>query len=212
MYQRNRSGEIADGVALAIKRGIQHRIIDDIEQEFLAVENDTSRGPVVLSTGFLPPRQLFLPYLDILRLLWLCVPIYLLGDLNARHRSFRNSDNNTIGTSIIRLIAAISPDIILCNRYSHFNYHITPGNLTTNDHSPIILDISTNPILIPPTPRPDYKHADWSRYKELLDDKPPIELDRKPPIEIDKEMKKWNLANLRGWTQDLRQKYIHIRE
>lgn len=69
MYQRNRSGEIADGVALAIKRGIQHRIIDDIEQEFLAVENDTSRGPVVLSTGFLPPRQLFLPYLDILRLL-----------------------------------------------------------------------------------------------------------------------------------------------
>ncbi|XP_042858894.1 uncharacterized protein LOC122245014 [Penaeus japonicus] len=93
--------------------------------------------------------------------------------------------------TLIHQNSATSPDIILSNRYGHFNHRIIPGNLTTGDHIPVIMDITTNPILIPTTPRPDYSNADWSKYKELLRDKPPIQLDGKPATEINKEMDKW---------------------
>lgn len=133
--------------------------------------------------------------------------MYLLGDLNARRRTLGHQDNNVVGNSITRLMgdnrlhhvgptfptlirhnSATSPDIIIANRYGHFNYQITPGDLTTSDHLPVILDISTNPIPVPtpPPPRPDYENADWNKYKEMLEN-----LNGKPAIEIDQETDKW---------------------
>ncbi|XP_042880256.1 uncharacterized protein LOC122258401 [Penaeus japonicus] len=203
IYQRNKSGERADGVAIAIKRGTRHRILDDFDQEFLAVEVETTRGPIVIATCYLPPRRPFLPYPDILRLLRLQRPMYLLGDLNARHRTLGATlDNNNIGTSISRLT-------------------------------------------------PDYKRADWNRFKQLLEDKPVQELDGRLIIEIDRETNRWfediieakeasiptttyrtiphpassrelqllqglyrgikELAYMRGWTQELRRQYATVR-
>lgn len=177
-YQRNKSGERSDSVALAIRKGLQHQIIHDFDHEFLAVKVDTNRGPIIQATGNLPPCRPFLPFSDILRLLRLRIPMYLLGDLNARHRTLGHSDNNHIGNSITRLMAegrldhlgpdfpilirhnsAPSPDIVLSNRYGYLNTRITAGNLTTSDHIPVILDPSINPILIAATPRSDYKNA-----------------------------------------------------
>ena len=64
VYKRNRREEAgADGVAIAIRRGIKYRIFDDFHDEFLAVEIDTSLGPVRLATGYLPPRRGYLPFL-----------------------------------------------------------------------------------------------------------------------------------------------------
>lgn len=86
IYQRTKSGERADGVALAVRTGFEHCIIGDFNHKFLAVEINT-RGPVILATGYLPPCHPFLPYLDFLQLIRLHIPINLFGDLNAQQNS-----------------------------------------------------------------------------------------------------------------------------
>jgi len=91
--------------------------------------------------------------------------------------------------TLIRHNSATSPDIVLSNRY--LNTRITRGNLTTSNHIPIILDLSTNPILIAATPRPDYKNAKWERYKEFLEEKPMQNLEGKPTTDIDQETDRW---------------------
>ena len=59
VYKRNRREDIrGDGVAIAIRNGIQFKIFDDFHEEFLAVEVDTSFGPVRFATGYLPPRNI----------------------------------------------------------------------------------------------------------------------------------------------------------
>ena len=56
-----------------------------------------------------------------------------------------------------------APDIILTNYRTYHNTHIRPGPLTTSDHIPIVLTISTSPILIPAPLRPDFKKANWEK-------------------------------------------------
>lgn len=91
-------------MAIAVKRGIHHSYIDDSDQEFLAVDVETSREPIVLVTCYLPPHHPFLPYPDILRILRVQMPVYPLGDLNARHRTLGHADNN-VGTSVSKLMS-----------------------------------------------------------------------------------------------------------
>lgn len=92
--------------------------------------------------------------------------------------------------TLIRHNSATSPDIVI-NRYGYFNYRFTPGSLTTSDHLPVIMEISTNPILIPTTPRSDYKNADWDKYKEIFENKLSYDLDVKPSAETDLETNNW---------------------
>lgn len=58
-----------------------------------------------------------------------------------------------------------NPDIILTNYRTCHNIHIKPGPLTTSDHNPIELIISTSPILIPSTPRLNFKTANWEKFQ-----------------------------------------------
>lgn len=127
LYQRNKSGERSGGVAIAVKKGLQHRIIDDFDQEFLVVEVDTSRGPINLATEYLPPRCPSLPYPDLLRLLRLHTPVYLLEDFNAHHRTRGNTDNNIVGSSMVNnRLKPLGPDFptLICHNSAKKNeYH-----------------------------------------------------------------------------------------
>ncbi|XP_069982169.1 uncharacterized protein [Penaeus vannamei] len=200
----NKTRERADGVAIAVRRGLQHRIINNFDQEFLAIEVDTARGPIIVATGYLPPRRPYLPSPDLLKLLRQQKLVYIIGDFNGRHRILGQRDNNNVGNSLARLMAdgrlnhlgpdfltlirqksATSPDIVLNNRYRYFNTRITPGNITTSDHPPIIVELSIKPILIPTIPQSDYKKADWNKFKELLEDKSDNDLNGRPISDID---------------------------
>ena len=209
-YQRNKEGVRNDGVAIAIKRNLHHKILDDFDQEFLAVEVDTTKGPVVFATCYLPPRRPYIPYPDLLYLLSLRKPVYLLADMNARHGVLGNHDRNNVGNGLARLMAdgrlvhlgpdfptfisrlsATTPDVVLANRYGHLNTHISPGNLTSSDHLPIRMVVSTNPILVPTATSPCYKRADWDSFKEVLQAKPTVELNGRPRGDIDRETERW---------------------
>lgn len=68
-YTSNKSGEANDGVAIAVKNNIKHKVIDDFQAEVLAIELDTSLGPIIIATAYFPPRRPYLPDANFLRLL-----------------------------------------------------------------------------------------------------------------------------------------------
>ncbi len=156
-YKINSSQEVANGSAIAIKHNIHHRLIDDFDTDFLAVEIEVSLCPIRIATTYLPPRKPFLPFTDMHKLLSNNIPTYILGDFNGRHKHFGNRDDNTIGKSLMSLInqgvmlhlgpsfptflrpnSATTPDKIFSNKHHFLNCIIESGDITTSDHLPII--------------------------------------------------------------------------
>ena len=172
VYQSNKSGEMNDGIAIAVKGNIKHKIIDDFEEEFMATEIDTPTGPIIVATAYLPPRRPLPPHPDLIRLARYHKPVYLLGDLNARHQTFGNrTGSNPVGHALARLMregkyhhlgphfptlirrnCATNPDLVLTNRRAFLNHHLREGEISTSDHLPVIMTLSTNPIQIPSVP------------------------------------------------------------
>jgi len=104
VYQRNILNKGDAGVAIAVKRNLKHRVIDDFTEDFLAVELYTDRGSFVLGTAYMPPRRPQFPYPDIMKIMRRNIPAYIIADLNARHRSLGQNNNNLMGSELINLI------------------------------------------------------------------------------------------------------------
>lgn len=151
VHKVNSSNDVNDGSAIAIKRNMEYKLDDSFDTDFLSVEIDTSLGKIVISTTYLPPRRAFLPFTDLHKLLSNSKPTSILGDFNARHRTLGNSNNNVVGQSLHRLISqgrlvhlgptfptlprhtsATTPDIVLTNKWNHFNTHLaSPHQITS---------------------------------------------------------------------------------
>lgn len=185
LYQSNASNEQMDGVAIALKTKLQHKIEDDFLSETLATTIETEDGPLTIATSYLPPRRPYIPHPDFMRLLRRQSPVFIAGDLNARHPTFGTTTTNQVGQDLVGYLrhqtarhigphfptyygplSATSPDIILTNPTNFLHYSITPGPLTTSDHIPIILDISTSPILTPTQPFLAFHKTDWDAFKQ----------------------------------------------
>ena len=115
------------------------------------------------------------------------LPVYLVGDLNARHQfighSHRNHAREVINDLIERnIMFFLGPDfntrigangisrtdIILRNRHGFFNYAIEKGDLTTSDHLPVVFTLATTPIVQTCPPRKLYKRTNWDNVKVRL--------------------------------------------
>ena len=57
VYQRNFQNEEHAGVAIAIKYNVKHKILDNFQEDFIGIEIDTNRGPIIVTTTYLPPRR-----------------------------------------------------------------------------------------------------------------------------------------------------------
>ena len=184
LYQQNFSGEAMDGVAIAVRASLHHRVEDDFLSETLAVNMETTDGPMTIATSYLPPRRPYLPHPDFLRLLRRQHPIFIAGDLNARHPTLGHRTTNQIGRELTLYLqrhtarrigpdfptyygplSATSPDIVLTNANNHLYTYISPGPLTTSDHIPLILDISTSPIVIPKPKSFSFHRTDWDAFR-----------------------------------------------
>ena len=212
VYKKNYSNENSDGVAIAVKNGLNHKLVEGFDS-LLAVEIETNQGPVVLASIYLPPRRPALPIPEILRFSRLRKPAYLMGDLNARHSALGyDSHYNQTGRNIARLLLeghithlgpdfptfisgdhATTPDIVLGNRYADLSIVMKPGPLTTSDHLPIVATISTNPIITETViERDDYNRADWEGLQTYLQNLPRATNLRLASIEnIEEELDKW---------------------
>ena len=187
VHTKNCTNEAQAGIAIAVRKNIPHKLLDDFADDLLAVEIETVRGPIIVATTYVPPRWAAMPTHDILRIMRKPIPCYLLGDLNARHVSMGHTTNNARGNELATLLnrnlltfigpdfptlltgrMTGKPDIILTNRHHHFNTLIQPGPLTSSDHLPVLFKLTTRPIIIPATVHPNYSEADWDLFKDTL--------------------------------------------
>ena len=210
-YKINSSQDIADGSAIAVKHNLQHKLFDDYDTDFLAVEIQTSLGPILIATTYLPPRRPYLPFTDMYKLLNNNIPTYILGDFNGTHKYFGNRADNTVGKSLISLInqgkmlhlgpsfptffkqdSATNPDKIFSNNQHFLNYLIEPGNISTSDHLPIIFKLSAKPFLVQKTPIYNVHKANWDLFKRTLDEQITISnLNNRNTEVLEEEIEKW---------------------
>ena len=203
-YTKNPTNSQFRGTAIAIKNTIQHKLIDDFSTDLIAIQINTRQGPIKIATDYIGPNAAYLNYIDYNTLIRTQTPVYIMGDLNARHRTLGNSNCNNIGKSLHTLItekklkhigpffptfintrASTTPDIVLGNNKIFHNIHLTPGPNTPSDHIPIIAKISANPIQIPIRPRLQYSNANWNQYKTDLTNTPNINLQNATTAQID---------------------------
>lgn len=153
VHKRNNSEELHDEVAVAIKQGINYQLLDEFNDEFIAIKTDTSLGPIVIATTYLPPRRNYLPLPDMYKLANFHIPTYIIGDFNARHLIFNSTNNNAVGTSLQGMMAlgkithlgpdfptffgaasATTPDKVFGNNKIFHNHHLQQGPMTGSDH------------------------------------------------------------------------------
>ncbi|KAG0417182.1 hypothetical protein EQH57_1014 [Dictyocoela roeselum] len=150
----NKENRRFNGTAIAIRRNLEYRLLDDFETDLLGISIKTRQGPITIATLYSPPNAPYLHFIDFNTLLRRPEPVYFLGDLNARHPMFQYGDSNVIGRNLCTLIQAdtcryegpffptllrhnstTSPDIVLTNRLAFHNLHLRPGPLTSSDHT-----------------------------------------------------------------------------
>ena len=84
------------------------------------------------------------------------------------------------------------PDIVLGNRWTHLNMLIAPGSLTSSDHLPIHIKLSTNTIIKDTKKVYNFKKANWDKYKNIIENQTEIiNMNNKTQEEIDEEIKIW---------------------
>ena len=199
VYKRNRRDEGNDGVAIAIKHDIPHKIIDDFHDELMAITVNTATGPITFGTCYFPPRRNYLPSMDLLRLTRRHHPVYVLGDCNAHHPAFGYNYYNVVGVALERLIQQSQlqllgpsfttfvnshgmgkPDLVLGNGKTHHCHYISPGPVGTSDHIPIVMEVSCDPIKVPAPERFMYKDAKWPEYTAEIDSKTSLDHTSRP--------------------------------
>ena len=210
VYSKNIDNRAHHGTAIAIKSHLNHRIHDDFETDLLAITIDTRQGPMTIATDYIPPQATYLHTIDYLRLLERPYPVYLFGDLNARHRLFNTSTETKVGKmlatlidrnllqhlgpnfpTVIRTNTSTHPDIALGNSQIFHNILLAPGPATSSDHIPVIITISANPIQIPIRPRKHFAKANWPAFQQELLTVPTPTTNQLSPSEIDVLLSNW---------------------
>ena len=187
IYQRTVQEEEHARIAIAVKQDIRQQLLDNFRDDMLAIELETRKGPIIISTLYQPPRRDYYPTENLTRLMRKNKPVYILADINARHafvghttnNYMRRILNNLIQGNIIKYLGPdfntgvgcqgiFRPDIILTNRQGTLNYGISEGDLTTSDHIPIIFTISTTAIVRNWPPRMMYHRTNWQDFQNKV--------------------------------------------
>ena len=83
-------------------------------------------------------------------------------------------------------------DIVLSNRWAHLNMAISLGSLTSSDHLPVHVKLSTNAIIKDTKKVYNFKKANWDKYKSMIENQIEIKnMNNKTKEEIDEEIRRW---------------------
>ena len=210
VFATNKKNENSAGVAVAVRKGLDFKILNNFDYDTIAVQVQTQSGPVVIMTNYSPPRHVNLPNSDLDFAIQNNWPVLCVADMNARHSMFgypRRSnpkgrqlnkiifDNklNYIGPGFPTFFShnnnqGTKPDSVLSNNKFYFNYHIEPGGMGVSDHMTINIKISCRPILVQCQPRECYKNTKWDQYTNDLSEVPIINMGEKLLGELEKEI------------------------
>ena len=200
--------DIQYGSAILVSKNLNHSIIPNLSDASIAVKVQTSTGPIIFYTTYIPPRINSINPLDFQKLISVNAPLLVAGDFNATHPYFGHSNKvpNHRGELLHHICKLYKlqflgpdfntfysgnkkgkPDIILGNRLlDMFNKYISQGPRVGSDHIPIHIELDTKPILIKTNdPAPNYREANWDAFKQkLMPINPPL-LDNHKPADID---------------------------
>ena len=227
IHKRNYLNELHAGVAIAIKKTIEYKILDDYRDDLLGIQIQTSKGPVALFTIYSPPRRNYLPLGDIRRALQRNIPVYIIADLNAHHQILGYTRVNNKGRMVKDLIDRniarylgpdfptlidknTKPDAVITNRISYLNISIQPGDITTSDHLPIVITISTRPIANEKQPKFNFKKANWQKFQEKISNNTILtNMNNLTKDDIDKETKNWMNTIISSANETIPKSKIH---
>ena len=199
------------GSCILIKSTLRHDFLTDTfsSTDFLAVKIHTLQGPIIIATTYVNPET-FLPIHDFIKLFdFNHLPVFFAGDLNAKHRVWHYPTTDAHGRQLLALFNTKNlhyigpdfytfhsttgkgrPDIVFGNRAAQpYHTHCTPGPNIGSDHIPLIVRLSTNPILNPEKINFRYAQANWEEFTSELDSKNLnriCEVENKNVIEIDR--------------------------
>ena len=144
VYARNTREEEQAGIAIAIKKGIKHKLLDEANGDLLGLELETSRGKILIFTAYAPTRHGATELQTLLNYIRTPIPTYLFADLNARHRLLGHGSTNNMGNILANLIrrglltflgpefptfiteaGRGTPDIVLGNQHANLNITLT---------------------------------------------------------------------------------------
>ena len=205
--------DVQYGSAILVKKNLEHSIIPNLSDTSIAIKAQTSVGPVIFYTAYIPPRINSINPLDFQKLLSVNVPLLVAGDFNANHAYFGNKTRvpnhrgellynicklhklDFLGPDFHTFYSGKSkgkPDIILGNKLlSIFNKYVSQGPRVGSDHIPIQIELDTKPIYIKTNePLPDYRKANWDPFKIKLMPLTPPALDKQRPTEINNAIDK----------------------
>ena len=233
-YSKNQWNEMHAGVTIAVRKNLQHKIIDDFNEDILGIQIETTKGPIAIYTTYSPPRRNYLPIGDIKRIAQKRIPTYLIGDINANHPTFGYNYSNNKGVIMKNLIDTNyvnylgpdfptmvgrggRPDAVFANRWAALNIVIQPGMLTSSDHIPLYIKVSTKPIMKETRTQYDYKNANWDSYKAIIEENTNnTDLNGITKQRIDEEIKNWMNNILTAANQTIPKNkpkyYIHAQE
>ena len=188
-YTKNRTQHA--GVAILVKSGIPHTFhTKTTNQNIMAVTISTNKGQVTIVTFYRAPRDDFLPLSDLQTFLNFGNPTLITTDANIKHTIFDHSKTDKLGKLLFQFCQYKDlyymgpsfhtyysgthkgkPDILLCNKsFLLLAHKIEEGKrLISSDHIPIHCTFSTNPILVPATPKFNYDKADWPAFNRQMD-------------------------------------------
>ena len=209
IYTKNYLNEQHAGIAIGIRKDANCRILDDFTDDLLGIQVETTKGPIAVFTIYSPPRRNYLPVGELKRALQKTIPVYFIGDMNAHHPTlgYRYTDNKGkiiqelidrniakhLGPDFPTLIGRNGkPDIVLSNRHNFLNMVIEAGSITSSDHLPLIIRISTKPILKEKQSSLNYKKADWEKFQKTIEENITLtNMNNKTKADIDHELMQW---------------------
>lgn len=156
--------------------------------DFMAVRIFTPQGPIILSTAYIRPLT-NLPLADFNRLFnYTILPVFFAGDINASHQALHHRSTNSHGRQLLSIfdtkrlhyigpdfftsytnVGKGRPDLVFGNSAAlAYHTHLQPGPNVGSDHIPVIIKISTSPILNRERRSFRYQQADWESFKSKL--------------------------------------------
>ena len=195
IYRNDRLDGAGGGVAIIVHRRIKHQILSSFETkvfETLGVSVETKFGELTFIAAYLPfqcvgQQKNFLKG-DLQKLTRNRSKFFIVGDFNAKHRSWNNAQSNSNGNILFDncssgyytiqypnsptcFSSARNPstiDLVLtdsCQLCSQLVTHADFGS----DHLPVTFEISHDITSNPNSSTFNYHRADWDQYRTFME-------------------------------------------
>jgi exonuclease III len=195
VYRNDRLNGLGGGVAIIVHRRIKHKISSSFETkvfETMGVTVETQLGQITIIAAYLPfqcvgQQKNFLKS-DLQRLTRNKSKFFIIGDFNAKHRSWNNAQSNSNGKilfddcsagfytiqypdgptcfSSVRNPSTI--DLVLTDSCHLCSQLITHADFDS-DHLPVTFEISQEIICNPNSFAFNYHRADWDQYRTFME-------------------------------------------